>query len=194
MAEIHDATRQICGLFESLGLPYAIGGAVAMGVAGVIRATRDVDVLVSYPQVRSQDLADALARDGFTMRDSEARTLPVDAARMTRDARENGHFRVWFQDVRVEVFIPKVPLQHAVLERRRRTDLGDFSPWFTTAEDLVLLKMIFHRPKDLEDVRRLLAANREGLDVAYLRAWLPRTLEEGPRAELLELMRQAGLG
>lgn len=63
--------------------------------------------------------------------------------------------------------------------------------WLTTPEDLILLKMIFHRPKDLEDVRHLLAANAGTLDLGYLAEWSPKTLEPGIAAEFRELLARA---
>ena len=190
--DIHETTQRLVRVLEALALPYALGGALGMGFAGVMRATRDIDVLVSLPALRSQELADALNQAGFIIRDRE-NEIPVDVSRITREAREAGHFRIWRGNVRVELFVPKVPLQDSILSRRIRVDLGEFSLWTTTPEDLILLKMIFHRPKDIEDVRRLLAVNRDDLDVTYIRNWIDRTLETGPGKELIQMMQQPGL-
>ena len=54
----------------------------------------------------------------------------------------------------------------------------------TTAEDLILLKMAFHRDKDLRDVRGILAIQSGKLDLAYLRDWAGKMLTEEHRAEL----------
>jgi hypothetical protein len=55
-------------------------------------------------------------------------------------------------------------------------------------EDQILLKMIFHRPKDIEDVRRMIAANRDALDVRCLETWIEMTLESGPARELRDML------
>ncbi|MBI5210380.1 MAG: hypothetical protein HY927_10450 [Elusimicrobia bacterium] len=191
--DIHEAARRLIGVFDKMQVPYAIGGAVAMAFAGFVRATRDVDVLALVPALRFQELADQLAEAGFVMRDEGEKTIPPDAARMAAASREFGYFRVWQGETKADVFLPKVPLQDSVLRRRVRVDLADFPMWVTTTEDLVLLKMVFHRPKDLEDVRHLLAANKEEIDVSYLKEWAAKTLEGPVAQELLELMGRAGI-
>lgn len=189
---INETARRLVGILERMQAPYAVGGAVAMAFAGFVRATRDLDVLVLVPAVRTQEFADALAAEGFVMRLGDSSPTPPDAGLMAAATRESGHFKAWRGDTRVEVFSPRVPLQDSILRRRVKADLGDFSFWVTTAEDLILLKMVFHRPKDLEDARRLLAANRETLDVAYLREWAAKTLEGPVAEELRGLMGSAG--
>jgi hypothetical protein len=191
--EIHEATRRMVEILEGMGVGYAVGGAVAMAFGGYVRATRDVDVLVLVPAIRSQELADSLASAGFRMRDEEDRPIPPDVMKMTEASRETGHFRLWWRGTKVEVFVPRVPLQNSILRRRKRVQLTAFSMWITTVEDLVLLKMVFHRAKDLEDVRRLLVANREFLDLPYLREWMSKTLEPQVARELQEMMTGAGV-
>lgn len=191
--EIDDALQRIVAIFETASIPYAVGGAVAMNTMRYVRATKDVDVLALIPALRSQEFADAANKTGFTARDPDGTPRAVEVPRLLRETAELGQFRIWWKMAKVEVFVPKVPLQDAVLKRRRRVDLGDFSMWITTVEDLVLLKMIFHRDKDLVDVRRLLVANRDVLDIAYVKSWIPRTLEPGAGAELEDMLKRTGL-
>lgn len=189
-SELHDALRTFVGVLDGMQAPYAVGGAIAMAFAGHLRGTRDVDVLALVPAIRSRELADALNVAGFRMRSAAGQPEPIDVLRMTESARELGQFRVWWKDTLVEVFVPKVPLQDSVLRRRIQASIQDAMIWITTAEDLILLKMIFHRPKDIEDVRRIIAANRGRLDTAYLQEWMPRTLEPAAGVELAELLRR----
>lgn len=191
--EIHEATARFVRILEAMGLSYAVGGAVAMAFGGHVRGTRDVDVLVLLPDLRTQELADALNDEGFAMRDDHDRPTPVEVVPMVRSARDVGLFRVWWKETKVEVFTPRVPLQDSILRRRLRMGLEGLQIWITTVEDLILLKMIFHRPKDLEDVRHLLAANGDTLDSGYIASWIVRTLEPSVGEELRGMMRQAGV-
>ena len=50
-SRLHEAARELARLFEAEGIPYAVGGALALGVHGRRRLTEDVDVLI-----RPQDL------------------------------------------------------------------------------------------------------------------------------------------
>jgi hypothetical protein len=58
----------------------------------------------------------------------------------------------------------------------------------TTAEDLILLKMAFHRQKDLQDIRGILHIQGGRLDVPYLRGWSREMLEADAAQELDELL------
>src|SRR5262245_6769255 len=51
-SRLHEAARELARLFEADGIPYAIGGALALGVRGRRRLTEAVDVLI-----RPEDLA-----------------------------------------------------------------------------------------------------------------------------------------
>ncbi|TPW21915.1 MAG: hypothetical protein FD126_205 [Elusimicrobia bacterium] len=162
-----------------------------MAFAGRIRGTRDVDVLAAVPAVRAQDFAEALKREGFALRDAAGAARPVEAGLLSEATRKDGLFRVWLDDISVDFFTPRVPLQDSILKRRRRQELPGMALWLTTPEDLILLKMVFHRPKDLEDVRHLLAANTGALDLDYLTEWAPKTLEPSIEAELREMLARA---
>jgi len=58
----------------------------------------------------------------------------------------------------------------------------------TTAEDLILLKMAFHRHKDLQDIKGILHVQQGRLDIPYLRHWSGQMLEEPAGRELDELI------
>jgi hypothetical protein len=86
--------------------------------------------------------------------------------------------------IKVEVFVPFLPLQDEILRRAVRLPFeGRLIP-VTTAEDLILLKMAFHRDKDLRDVRGILATQRGKLDPAYLNLWAGRMLDDRATDEL----------
>lgn len=44
---VHRALQKLSGTLEELGIPYAIAGAMALGQYGFVRATTDVDVLLT---------------------------------------------------------------------------------------------------------------------------------------------------
>ncbi len=188
-ATVTDALVALVDVLEASNVDYAVGGAIAMGLVGYPRATADVDVLVAIPAIRTQCLVDALAAAGFTSSEG----TPLDARRWLDETRTSGLCRVTWRGVRVELFVPKVPLQHSVLARRWRGAItAAKSAWITTAEDLVLLKMVFNRPKDLIDVQRLLVARHGELDLAYIEDWATRTLAPDAREALGALVATYG--
>jgi hypothetical protein len=54
--------------------------------------------------------------------------------------------------------------------RRQRQQLNEASVWLVSPEDLILLKLIAHRPRDLADVADVLFM-QGSLDEQYMRHW-----------------------
>src|SRR5215468_2158814 len=59
-----EVARRIGEAFDDDTIPYAIGGALALGVWGAPRATKDVDVTVFAPRTQIQRVFDSLERAG----------------------------------------------------------------------------------------------------------------------------------
>jgi hypothetical protein len=74
--------------------------------------------------------------------------------------------------MRVDVFVPSIPLYESAQRRARREVLLGRPAWFLSAEDLVTFKMLFFRGKDVLDVERLLAVRGPDFDRDYVRGWL----------------------
>lgn len=51
-SDLHTAARSLARLFDREGIPYAIAGAIALGVHGRRRLTEDVDVLIRREDLR----------------------------------------------------------------------------------------------------------------------------------------------
>lgn len=183
-ADVLDTVLVLAEVLERLGSEHAFGGAIAQNYWGVVRATQDVDVLVSVARVRFQDMASALADVGFHMLSEDGAELPVTVESMVRQERDRHLFVVYRGLVKVEVFLPFLPLQRAILTRAAMLPFGSRTIPVTTAEDLILLKMAFHREKDLRDIRGMLWTQRGKLDLEYLRGWAEKMLADERRAEL----------
>lgn len=150
--------RRLADAFEAKHLEYGIGGALALGVWGFPRATKDVDidVFIEHAQL---DVAFAVLRGaGCT----------VDSPTATAQALERGDFQAWFVDMRVDVFLPSIPFYESVRRRLRRAPLEGRAAWFLSPEDLAVMKFLFFRAKDLIDVERLVAFGSTGFDREYV--------------------------
>jgi hypothetical protein len=62
------------------------------------------------------------------------------------------------------------PFQTEVVARRRRETLEDFDVWLVSPEDLILLKLLAARPRDLADIGDIVFIQGQ-LDEGYLRQW-----------------------
>ncbi len=151
-------------------LPYAIGGALALGVWGVPRMTSDVDIAVFAGEGELDRVFEALERAGAMLDRNEAR----------RGVARAGFFVAQSGWTRLDIFIAHHPW-HTEMKKRR---VSLVSPegrarWFLSAEDTALAKLIYARPKDIEDLQRLFTVQAGRLDLEYLRRWLPLIVPAG---------------
>lgn len=168
MAEPESAAelaRTLADALEQHQLPYAIGGAIALGYYAVPRATVDVDVNVFVAPTTEIDRALAvLVAVGFVPDEP----LPALRAR----AVEEGQFRGIIRGLRVDVFVPAIPYYQALAHRTRVVPLLGRPATILGPEDLGVLKMMFFRRKDLADVEALVREQGTALDRHFIRRTL----------------------
>ncbi|MFY9344943.1 MAG: hypothetical protein WAT39_20790 [Planctomycetota bacterium] len=190
--DVSSAIDHVALVLAQQQIPHAFGGALAQNYWGVVRATQDVDVLAFIPAVRFQQVVDALTAHGFTSRARDGGVSPLEVAVARESQRVRGLFEAWLGIVKVELFSPILPLQHRILERAVQLPWKDRKIPVTTAEDLILLKMVFHRDKDLRDIRAMVATRGESLDRAYMLAQAGTLLDATRIAELRGLLAPTG--
>jgi predicted nucleotidyltransferase len=192
MQNLIDVVAALADAFDRLQIRFAIGGAIANNYWGIVRATKDVDCLISLPAIKYQLFADELNTIGFRLRDKDGQPTPLMVPRLreqfSRDKLVECHYVMADPPVRVELFVPAVALQEEILRRAVSIRMRAREVPVTTAEDLILLKLVFHRVKDLQDIRGILYVQRGQLDLEYMRHWSARTLESEVQAEMEQLI------
>ena len=178
-----EVARKLADALEEAGIDYAVGGAIAYGLHAPPRATNDVDLNV-FVELDDQDrVFDALVRGGAE--------VSRDSARGT--AAQRGAFAVRVSGMRIDVFIPSIPLYASVVTRIQTAVLLGRPIMVLSAEDITLFKLLFFRPKDISDIQRLVAFQGEALDHGYIRRWLVEMVgEDDERVETWD--RVAGPG
>jgi hypothetical protein len=166
------------------GIRHAVTGAVALAVHGHVRATLDLDLLVVTPALLLPRVFEVVRGHGF---EGDDRML-LDSLRRDFVAvlRRGGQA--------VEILVPALAYHASILDRARDVDIDGSPVPVVTAEDLVVLKLLWHRPKDLPDVHALVAARAEDLDVGYVRRTLAGIVPAGDSrlAEWEEIWRRYG--
>jgi len=157
-----EVARRLADALEGAQVPYAIGGAIAYGLHAPPRATNDVDLNVFTPLEKIDRVFDALEDGGAT----------IDRASARLSASERGDFVARVHGMRVDVFVPSIPLSASAASRVRQGVLLGRPIAILSAEDLVLFRLLFFRAKDLSDVERLVRFQEEGLEREYIRRWL----------------------
>lgn len=166
-----DVARRVADQFDAEAIPYAIGGALALGVWGAPRTTVAVDISAFVDSADLPRVIEALERAG----------VMVDATQAARDVARIGMFRARFGRTPVDVYISGHPHFDEMSRRKQVVADPDGKPrWFLSREDLAILKLFYGRAKDLLDVERLFAVKRD-LDIGYIRDWLRKMVPAGDR-------------
>lgn len=162
---------------EKQGYQYAIIGGIALAEWGVIRATRDVDIKVLVPNVDYAEVRNAL-RTAFPDR---ARAHVPDNPLIVA---------VNIDEVIVDFLLALPGYEELIVERAVQRDLGGWSAWVCTAEDLIIQKVVAGRGKDWLDIEALLIERHGRLDEPYIEEWLAQIAEAMEEPELLTQYQQ----
>jgi hypothetical protein len=155
------------------GLDYAIGGALALGAHSLPRTTDDVDISVFIGTDELPRLFDSLERAG----------VMLDRADAIRSVARIGMFTARSGRTLVDVFVGTHPHFEALRARRVRRTHAGHEHWYLSADDLVVLKVLYGRHKDIADLERMFAMLT--IDVDYVRSWI--TQLPAPEARLAVL-------
>jgi len=98
------------------------------------------------------------------------------------------------QDVRADLIFGALPYERQAIERARPREVAGKPIMVASVEDLILMKLVSERQKDLEDGRRLLRRFGDTLDRAYLEPRLTELAEGLGRPEILRILREGMSG
>lgn len=156
-------------------IEYAVIGALAVSVHGVIRATNDADVLVSMSVSKLGQLQRAFKKAGFTsdLKQGDADD-PIPALLVVTDRHGN----------RVELLAGLRGLDSEAFSRASSVSFLDSSIRVIGREDLIAMKCFAGGPLDVRDARNVLKAAVKPIDVDLLRR-LTRRFGR-PAADVLE--------
>lgn len=143
-------------------IPHGFGGAIALAYWGTPRYTHDVDINIALPSDAHPRVLDALAL-AFPL---------TDRPKAERDITRIAQTRLRWGDVPVDVFFANTPFHDAIATRTREMPyMAGVTIPVISAEDLILCKAFFNRPKDWFDIETIINV-QEHLDDGYLHHWL----------------------
>lgn len=147
-------------VLEQEGIRYAVVGAMAASVHGVVRASIDADAVVSTPSHSLHELERTFGRAGFAtdLRHGEDGD-PIAAVLALTDTHGN----------RVDLLAGLHGLEPAAFTRAIGVPFHDALLRVVSREDFIAMKLYAGGPLDLTDARRALDAGRELIDMELLR-------------------------
>jgi predicted nucleotidyltransferase len=156
---------------------YALIGGLGAAIRGTVRTTWDIDLMLTVPQLELPRLLEAIQQEAFD--------LDVDQA--IRSWNQDNLLEFWHGQVRVDWIKALLPLFRRILDRAKWEDIGGRQVRVADAEGLLVLKLIALRPQDQQDIQGILTANRDLLDLDWVRReWWAVADEDDPAKELFE--------
>jgi len=162
-ASLESALADLMGWLDAAHIPSMIIGGVAASVLGRPRLTRDVDALAVLPEADWAEAIRLAPQFNILSRIDNA----VQFAKRSRVLL----MRHTTSGIDVDLIFGELPFERAAVANCENHDVGGIRVRLPRVEDLLVMKAIARRPKDLEDLQGLLAAHPE-LDVASARRWI----------------------
>ena len=168
------------GVIEKWCDGWYLFGAQAVLVWGRPRLTADVDVTVRLRTADTVGFWHAMEAAGFHLR------VPDPEAFVAR-TRVLPFLHVATQ-LPLDVVLAGPGIEDAFVERAVRVEIEGLSVPVASPEDLIVMKVLAGRPKDLDDVRSVLMERLDKLDVAYIRSTLEILEKALDQSDLLPLL------
>lgn len=168
----HTAIITTVRTFESLRIPYAIGGSVASGVRGIVRATNDVDFIAAMAASQVNAFARNLGPEFYADEDYIRTSLQYGRSFNII------HIPTAFK---MDVFPATEEFHHTQLDHATSATFDFFGQEITcrvvSAEDVLLAKLRWFRlsgnssERQWNDLGGVIAVSGSHLDHEYLKTW-----------------------
>ena len=152
--------RSLQSALDSLNIPWYLFGAQAAILYGAARLTADVDVTVALHGHPLAELIAALGQAGFETRISAAEKF-AEQHRVLLLVHISSRMPV-------DIIIAGPGPEEDILARSRKLAVGGVMIPVACPEDLIVMKLLAGRSKDLDDVTSILAAKLPELDIALI--------------------------
>lgn len=182
MSAVAETLEDLRRVLAARGLGWYVFGAQAVSVRGAPRTTQDIDVTVAVPRSGLPQLVGDLEAAGFHHRHP---ALADELVRMGAVLPLH-HARTGME---LDLVIAASGLEDLILRRAESAAIDGILVPVASATDLVVMKILAGRGKDLDDVRSLLAGG--AVDLAEARDLLGQLEEALAQADLLPLLEAA---
>ena len=154
------ALQRLLEQFDNRGV---IIGGIAASLLGQPRLTADLDAVILLSTNDLPKLIEVAASEGITPRIADAEAF----------ARKNRVLLLQHagSGIKIDISLGILPFESEMVERGQEIALGSLRLRLPTPEDLIVMKAVAHRPKDLADIQAI-AASHPDLDQERIRFWV----------------------
>jgi predicted nucleotidyltransferase len=157
------ALRDLVAWLKANRVRGIIIGGVAASILGRPRVTHDVDALVLVDERKWNEFLTAGARFGFVSRV----TNPLDFARRAKVLL----VRHKTSGIDADVILGTLPFEKEAITHAVWLNIKGVHLPLPTPEDLVIMKAVAHRPRDLADIESIMDAHPK-LNLRKIRRWV----------------------
>jgi predicted nucleotidyltransferase len=156
-------------------------GGIAVTILGAQRFTADVDILVLLSNDQLIDFLDAAVAAGFKSRVTD----------MPAFARQNRVIPMVHTEsgLKADFIMGMIPLEQEIVARAKKVVINKIEITLPTMEDLIILKAIAHRSKDLTDITGLVKRS-QNLDKKRIEYWVKQFGEDLDMPDLWSSIRK----
>jgi predicted nucleotidyltransferase len=150
-------------LLEKYNERGVIIGGVAIGFLGKPRFTADVDAMFLLSTSEVSQFLEAAQTENIIPRIQDADAF----------ARKNRILLLRHSpsETDIDISLGILPFEEEVVERGSIQSFGNLAIRLPTPEDLIIMKAVAHRPKDLEDIR-MIVQSQAHLDTKRIKHWV----------------------
>jgi len=176
--KLENVLKKVAAVLKREDIPYAFIGGVAVSYYAVPRATYDIDAVI-------------LVEKRKTLDDLIEKLKKADLRPQKKLKKISGlsFFTARAGKILVDLFLAEGEFLRSVLKRKKRVKLlGDFF-YFASPEDLIILKLLSGRGRDVDDARELLSRK---IDLGYVSSWCRKLGTESFLKDELASLKIAG--
>lgn len=152
-------------------------GGIAVSLVGQPRATQDIDGLVLLKGDQQEQFFKKILNSDFSPRLSDAFAFARRRRVLLLEHKES--------HIKVDISFADLPFQEEALERKAYVRIDDLKIPTPSAEDLVIMKVVAHRPRDIADIEGIMSLNPD-LDLKRIRYWVKEFAKALEMPELKE--------
>lgn len=158
-----EALRAVSAWLAAAKVDFAVVGGVAASLHGKPRVTKDVDIVALADDASWEGLVQAAALHGIFPRIGDALEFAKNTRVLLLVHRPS--------KIEVDLSFGMLPFESELVRRARAVDVGEIRFPLATPEDVIVMKALALRPRDVADIEGIVESSAE-LDLGRVRSTL----------------------
>lgn len=151
----------ITAILKQHKIPFVLIGGITTSIWGRPRATYDIDGIIMVNFKNLPELLKKLKNKGFL----------YDRKQPVKQIAGLPFLTVKYKGIYVDLFLATSPHQKEIIKRAREISINGLKIQVASAEDLIIIKLLSARFRDIEDVKDILREQKDILNRKYLTQW-----------------------